>query len=268
MSSQLPEFYTLGPYTQIDLGFIQLPTYYTVISLTYCICITWFYNRCEERNLSPKNAMDIGLIVLIGGFVGARIFHILFELPAYYIANPLEIFYFWQGGYVFYGGLLSAYFFAFLYARRLKLTFWLWHDTLAPVAALGYALGRLACFLNGCCYGKVCDLPWAMPLEQVHVVSDKTTFLYRHPTQLYATAMELGILSLLIWYEKRRPKLGNIFLVWLILHSLARIIMETFRVDPRGAEFFGLSLSTSISIFLIAGAVSVLWSRNFKNAKA
>ncbi len=256
MDRSLPEFYTIGPYPEIHLGFITLPTYYTVISLTYCLAIFWFYKRCESRNLSQRNAMNIGLLVLIAGFIGARLFHIIFEYPSHYLENPVQVFYFWQGGFVFYGGFILAYLAAFLYARKLKLTFWLWHDTLAPVLAGGYALGRVACFLVGCCYGAVCDLPWGVAVEQADIHTGALSVVTRHPTQLYAVGFELLTLIFLLWYEKKRPPLGNVFLSWVVLHSIGRIIMETFRVDPRGGDYAGLSISTWISIALIVTAIS------------
>lgn len=262
MGKPLPTFYTIGPLPEIDLGFIQLPTYYLIISLTYCISILWFYKRCESRNLPQKNAMDISLILLVAGFIGARLTHILFEMPQYYLQNPLDIFYFWQGGFVFYGGALFGYLCAFLYTRKMKLTFWLWHDTIAPVLAFGYACGRMACFLVGCCYGKVCDLPWATPLTQVHVASENVTSLLRHPTQLYASGFELVTLVFLLWLEKRRPRLGQVFLSWVLLHSLGRLVMEFFRDDPRGPNLLGLSLSSLISIALIIAVIVTLKKRS------
>lgn len=256
-----PHFYTVGPLPQIDLGFTQIPTYYLVISLTYCFSILWFYKRCETRNLPQRNAMDISLILLVFGFIGARLAHILFEEPSHYSENPAQIFSFWQGGFVFYGGALLGYFMAFLYARRLKITFWLWHDTLAPVLAFGYATGRLACFLTACCYGAVCDLPWAVATKQVDIESGVVSTLLRHPTQLYASFIEYGILAFLLWYEKRKPPLGQAFLLWVILHGLNRLIMEAFRVDPRGPSILSFSVSAIVSLVIIVSAGSVLWRR-------
>jgi phosphatidylglycerol:prolipoprotein diacylglycerol transferase len=258
MTEHTPDFYTVGPLPEIPLGFASLPTYYAIISLTYCLAILWFYKRCEQRKLSQKTAMDIALLLLLGGFVGARLFHILFEQPSHYLEFPIEVFYVWQGGFVFYGGFLTAYLLAALYARKQKLEYWLWHDTLAPVLAGGYALGRLACFMVGCCYGRVCDLPWAYPLKQVEIESGLVTTVLRHPTQLYASAMELGTLIFLLWYEKQKPAVGRVFLVWVVLHALGRIVMEFFRDDPRGGTLMGLSISTMISLFLLTVALSVL----------
>lgn len=265
MDNNLPEFYTLGPFPEINLGFTTLPTYYTSLSLTYCLAIFWFYKRCEQRNLPQKNAMDLGMIILLGGFIGARLLHVLFEYPEHYIKNPIEAFYFWQGGFVFYGGFLFAYALAYFYSRKFKLTFWLWHDTIAPVLAGGYALGRLACFLVGCCYGKVCEWPWAISLRQVNIHSHVITTVQRHPTQLYASAFEFGTLLFLLWYEKRKPAIGNVFLAWVFLHSVGRMTMEYFRDDPRGANIFGVSISTSISLMLILAVSVIFFLRNKKS---
>ena len=175
--------------------------------------------------------------------------------------HPAQIFYIWQGGFVFYGGFIFAYFLAFLYARKFNLTFWLWHDTAAPVLAGGYALGRTACFLAGCCYGKVCELPCGISTKQVHLHTGVEAAVTRHPTQLYATAIELLTLMFLLWYEKRKPKLGSVFLIWVALHSVGRIVMETFRDDPRGGVHFGLSISTIISIALLLAATAIFVKR-------
>lgn len=261
MEYDLPKTYTLGILPQIHIGNISLPTYYLVISIACSISIYWFYKRCEHRNLSIRNAMDICLIILTTGFIGARLAHVLFEFPLYYKNNLLEVLYFWQGGFVFYGGAIFGYVCAFLYARRLKMTFWLWHDTAAPVLALSYALGRIACFLEGCCYGKICNLPWATNLKEVHIHTHGITTSLRHPTQLYAMGTELLTLIFLLWLERRKPKLGVIFLSWVILHSLGRIVMETFRDDPRGPAIFDLSISTFISIIFILIALPLLLKR-------
>lgn len=149
-----------------------------------------------------------------------------------------------------------AYIAAFLYARKLNLTFWLWHDTIAPVLAGGYAMGRVACFLVGCCYGAACDLPWALELKQAHVETGVITSILRHPTQLYAVGLESLTMVFLLWYEKSKPPLGNVFLSWVVLHSMGRIVMEIFRADPRGGFYLGQSLSTWISLIFIGSAVT------------
>ena len=251
MKENLFLFYTSGPLPWIKMGFLDIPTYYFVISLTCCLCILWFYRRCHFFGLSQKRGMDISLILLISGFIGARLVHILFENPSYYLSHPMEVFYFWQGGFVFYGGALLAYLSVFIFIKKLKLKFWAWHDVLAPVLALGYALGRLACFFVGCCYGKICELSWAFPLKQMDVHSGKVEVLLRHPTPLYATGLELFTLLFLLWFETKKTKPGQIFLIWVFFHSINRLIMEVFRDDPRGPQPYGISLSMAVSFILL-----------------
>lgn len=260
-------FNVIGPLPFLDFGFTTIPTYYLILSLTYCVGILWFYMRCEQRNLPLKNAMDISLIVLVFGFIGARLTHVVLEQLNYYLDRPIEILYFWQGGFVFYGGALLAYLTTYLYARRLQITFWLWHDTIAPVLAFGYATGRLACYFAGCCYGDPCPLPWAVPLQQVDVHTGVVSTVLRHPTQLYASFFEFGILIFLLWYEKRKPQLGRVFLYWVKLHCIGRLIMELFRDDPRGPEILRLSVSAMISLVLFAIASAVLISQERQRSR-
>ncbi len=251
-------FYTSGPLPWIKMGFLNIPTYFFVISLSCCLCVFWFYRRCRSFGLSQEKGMDLGLILLVTGFIGARLVHVFFENPSHYLSHPVEIFYFWQGGFVFYGGALLAYLSVFVFIKKSKLNFWPWHDVLAPVLALGYALGRLACFLVGCCYGKLCELPWAFPLKQMDLHSGKVEVLLRHPTGLYASTLEVCTLFFLLWFETRKTKPGQVFLIWVLCHSVNRFIMEIFRDDPRGPQIYGISLSMAVSFLLFFVSVFLL----------
>lgn len=127
-------------------------------------------------------------------------------------------------------------------------------DFAAPIISLGYALGRIACFLEGCCYGKICDWPWAYTFGQIDFATGQFSFATRHPTQLYASLLEFSILFLVLYLEKikrfaARP--GMLFMVWLALHAFNRILVEIFRDDDRGAMLAGMSISTLISFCLV-----------------
>lgn len=227
--------------------------------------------------------MDLGLVVVVTGFLGARLAHVLYEEPSYYAEHPVEVFAVWQGGLVFYGGMLSALGAAWLFCRRRNLEFWQWADLIAPIAALTYAIGRLGCFFNGCCFGRACDYPWG--IEFLSHAELGLSVVPRHPTQLYAVVWESCLmLGLLAWERTqkksrlarvndqndtqtgsalgrapvlRRPFSGQVFLGWLIGHSVGRAVMELFRDDDRGAFWFGLSISTWISAALFGFA---LWN--------
>lgn len=192
------------------------------------------------------------MALMLGAVVGGRLLHVLYEEPGYYLENPLAVLKIWQGGFVFYGGLFGALATAAFWSRRYTVPMMRWADFFAPVLALGYALGRLGCFFNGCCHGRVCELPWAVA--------------GRHPTQLYATSMELLALFALLAFERRKDRgLGSVFFLWLVLHALNRLVMEHFRDDDRGPTPLGFSLGTWVSLLLLLSGVFGLRRRLVSN---
>lgn len=221
----------------------DIPTYFFVISLSFCLCIFWFLKRAARQGLDHEQALDVTLVLMTSGFVGARLFHIFYEQPAYYAEDLKRILYFWHGGFVFYGGALLSAACCYLWLKRRRQDVGKWFDVFAPVGALGYALGRMACLMTGCCYGSVCKLEG---------------FSFRHPTQLYAVAWEVLVLFLLLSLERKRPRFlrltWSLFFTWMFLHGLGRLIMEFFRDDDRGPALFGLSIATYISLGLMLGA--------------
>lgn len=222
----------------------EISTYFIITSFAFVISLFYLVHRAEARGLSPKRAVDLALVIMICGFLGSRAFHIFYEEQNYYAEDPMRALMFWRGGFVWYGGFIASSIGALvaLRLRREPITPWL--DVFAPVAALGYGLGRFACLASGCCFGEVCELA--------------NGAAFRHPTQLYASAWELALFALLIMIERRDRRMperaevryqpGQLFFIWLLGHALGRILMETFRADPRGDTIVGLSIATVISI--------------------
>lgn len=224
---------------------LSIPTYYLMLSLTVSLCLVWLTRRADKFSLSRKVTLDLSLIIMISGFVGGRLFHVFYESFDYYREAPFRVLEFWNGGFVFYGGAILAGLCSVLYLTlKARVPFEDYLDLFAPVMSFAYMTGRLACLLAGCCYGKACDLPWAVA--------------GRHPTQLYASLWELGVLFILLGSESlakdRRPRLlknpGSIFYLWMVLHGIGRLLMESFREDFRGPEL-GLSISSWISVILV-----------------
>jgi phosphatidylglycerol:prolipoprotein diacylglycerol transferase len=211
-----------------------------------------------------KQAMDLCIIILLSGFVGARLGHVFFEAPELYFQSPLRFFYFWEGGFVFYTGALISILTSLIYFKTKKiktLDVLKWFDFFAPVIALGYGLGRFACLTAGCCYGKICNLPWAI---QIPNVDGWPSLIHRHPTPLYASLIELlFIFPVVFFISKVKHKPGTVFFLWLALHSISRLIMEFFRDDFRGPFYLGLSISSWFSILFII--LSVYFKVYFKN---
>ena len=235
---------------------LQIPTYFVVISFVCCLTMYWFWKRAIKRDMNPHFALDLSMVIFGSGFLGARLLHVIWEAPTFYWEHPLEIFNLFAGGYVYLGGLAASVAATYYYCKIKNEIFLNWADLLAPVCALGYGLGRLACFARGCCYGKACSLPWAVSFTSHESMG--VLLIPRHPTQLYAVLIELSITAYLLWRERRAHVPGEIFLNWIILHGWARLTLEIFRDDDRGFAPLGLSLATWIAVAMIAVATFAL----------
>lgn len=239
----------------IDTPYLVVPTYLFLISLSYCIGVVWISKRARDRNMDYKLSLDIALAFMIGSFVGARLLHIVYERPDIYLERPIQIFEVWKGGFVFYGGAIAATLFCYLLIRHRKADFLEWADLYTPLFPFGYGLGRLGCFFAGCCYGRACDYPWAVRFPEG---VEAPAGVPLHPVQLYAVAFEWTVFGFILWFEKKPRAKGELFFTWLALHGVGRVMMEYFRADFRGASPLGLSVSTWISLAVIAAGVAGL----------
>ncbi len=233
---------------------IVLPTYIVFLSLLYCFLLVYVVRRAVKQEKPIEIALNLALILMIGGFVGGRLFHVFYELPQYYAEDWTRVFKFWEGGFVFFGGFIIALAASWIYVWKMKLSFLEWANFYAPVGALGYGLGRISCFLAGCCYGGSCAAPWAVTFPW------DANQIARHPVQLYAVFWELIVFLILIWLEKKNQLKNRIFFLWLIGHSLGRMMMEHYREDFRGNLIWNLSISTWISLILLAIGIASLAS--------
>lgn len=224
----------------IQLGPFTLPTYYLIISGMLCVLLYWLSIRVSTFQKNREHAFNISLLLMLSAFWGARLMHVIYENPDYYIEHPLHFFYFWNGGFAYYGGLILCAVTGFIYVRFNKLNFFEWADFFTPLFSLSHAIGRLGCVLAGCCFGTYCELPWAID--------------GKHPTALYLAVGEFMIFLYLYFAEKLKiyKNTGILFLKWLLLHSLLRFNVEFFRDDFRGQYLLSMSISQIISL-LIAG---------------
>lgn len=243
-------FATSGFLPWIEIGSVRIQSYFIVISLVLSGIAFWVPRRAKDLDYSPRRALDLYIVAMISGLLGSRLFHILWEEPGYYLKNPLLVFDILSGGFVWYGGAIGGFLGIFLMLRRdrppsLKV----WLDLFAPIAAVGYAAGRVACLLTGCCFGSLCHFPtWT------HSHSS-SPIAFHFPTQAFAIVWELMAAFLLFkaenqrWKNGRRP--GQIFSLWIVMHGAGRILMEIFRADPRGPSLFGFTVSMAVSLILI-----------------
>jgi phosphatidylglycerol:prolipoprotein diacylglycerol transferase len=185
----------------------------------------------------------------------------------------------WQGGLAYYGGFIFASAFGLYYARKHRLGMWKMADLAAPWIALGLALTRMGCFLNGCCYGKVSTLPWAVRFpaggvaheaqERAHLIAPGGAPLPVHPAQLYLAALNLATFFIVYYVVRPRKRFAGEMFAWLlILKGVFRSLVEIWRDDDRGV-FLGGWVSTSQLLSLplvVIGLVLIarrgrLWTR-------
>lgn len=243
----------------IQLGPVQIPTYFLVISLSMSFLLLLLSTRVEKFSKDRKLAFDIALLLMLSGLVGGRLMHVFYEEWDYYKLHPEQVFYFWNGGFVFLGGLIMCLISGYLFSRIRKISFSEWADFFTPLFSLAHALGRIGCFLSGCCYGSQCVLPWA--------------YAGRHPTALYLAIGEFLIFGLLLFIEKKGISkfTGGLFIKWLLLHSLLRFNVEYFRDDFRGVflhiPLFGsLSISQLISLVIVISCLLVISLKSKRNS--
>lgn len=193
--------------------------------------------------------------------VGARLFHAFFERPAYFLANPIELFRSFDGmtfyGAFFMGALAVGLFTTFRVKNPvLKRKVW---DFSALGMSLTYGLMRIGCFLSGCCWGKITPLPWGVRyFDNASVMPFKGIPV--HPVQLYDAALGFGLFALLLWLKKKPDWTGKLIIPTIIIYPIGRFITEHFRGDSfRGEDIIlGLSTSQVISVGLIVVGASLL----------
>lgn len=235
----------------LKLGPVTVYSYGVMIALGFAIATFFMYTRAKDFQLDRDRVIDLLILILITGILGARLLYILLNLP-YYSANPLEIPNLSKGGLVWYGGFLSAIAATIFYVLKYRLNFWSIVDLMSPYIALAQCLGRIGCFLNGCCYGIEAGEECILGI----VSADGHTLLY--PTQIYSSVALLLIFIVLRIWQDRRHFPGEIFLGYCALYSSKRFLMEFLRGDNEKI-ILGLTLSQIISVAVFFLALGILF---------
>jgi phosphatidylglycerol:prolipoprotein diacylglycerol transferase len=171
--------------------------------------------------------------------------------------HPWQVFQTWRGGMSFHGGLVGGVLAGVIYAWRKRLSFWAFADAVAPGLALGYAIGRIGCLLNGCCYGGPTDLPWGMVFRDAdHGILTPPS----HPVQIYASLLNLGICALLVRLYRRPHATGQVLVSYLVLYSIYRFGVEYLRAGYTAhVTSLGLTQAQVASLAVIAAGLVGLY---------
>ncbi len=234
------------------IGSAELYTYGLFVALGLLTAITVSKKIAASRGIVPQTITDIFFVILLSSIFGARLLYVLINFDSYQ-NNFLDIFKIWNGGLVFFGGFIFAVAAAAIYIKHLKLNLWLTADIIAPGIALGHAVGRFGCLFAGCCYGKACDLSFAIQFNHPQTLAPIGVNL--HPTQIYMVLSNLLLFFILLVLMKKKHFPGQVFLSYIMLYSLFRAIVEFFRGDFRGDflfEFISMSQGIGLMVFVIA----------------
>ena len=238
---------------------IKVHSYGVFILLACSAALLMALWRARRERIDTNVVYELATWLFLGGVIGARGLYVI--LHPEMIHSFADIFRSWQGGNVFYGCILGGLTGSLLYWCRRPYPLWIMIDVAAPAVAIGAAVGRIGCFLNGCCDGAVCKLPWGVEfpagshawMRQVNagLISDGSHFsLPVHPTQLYAAAAALAVLGILLVYFPLRRRPGEVMALLMVAYSLTRWPIESLRADER-ALFAGMTSAQIISLVLV-----------------
>ena len=244
-----------------QLGSLTIHSYGMLIALGFFLALGVAKWLGKKSGLDTGRLIDLGFWVLFIGFAASRVLFIFTRLD-YFMSNPMAMFRFWEGGFVFFGGLIGAFGFASWYVRHYKIPYWKAADVAFPALALGHAFGRLGCFMAGCCHGRATDVPWAMRFDST-LVDIHLRGVPIHPTQLYESFSLLILFVGLLWVYHRRVFDGQVALTYLMAYPIIRSVIEVYRGDGIRGFVIQDVLSTSqfISILVFAAAAVALFYR-------
>jgi phosphatidylglycerol:prolipoprotein diacylglycerol transferase len=237
----------------LKLGPLTIHTYGFCIAVGFLVALSYVSRTARQKNINSEYIVDLCFYALVCGMIGGRLLYVFLEWETFQ-NNWLEIFRIWNGGLVFYGGFIAALIFAWQYMKTKHMPMLKTLDILAPAVALAHGFGRIGCFFAGCCYGRMCDLPWAVTFTHPLTLARPNVAL--HPTQLYSSVMNFALFGLLVWLSSRKLKAGIVATAYLCLYGLGRISIEFFRGDDRGTFWFHmLSPAQGIGLFMIGAGI-------------
>ncbi len=256
-------------------GFAIGPLYirfYGILLMLGAVAGGWLAAReLKRRGKDPEMVWDLLVYLIIGGVIGARLWHIFTPPPSsiaqgfttqYYLTHPLDAIAIWKGGLgipgTIMGGLIALYF----YTRKYKIpTFVEWTDIAAPSIALGQAIGRWGNFFNQELYGAPTNLPWKIYIDPAHRLPGFENDAYYHPLFAYESILDLLNMALLLWVGRRyadKLKKGDLFNIYLITYPVIRFSLDFLRLDA--SRVFSININQTLSaVVAVLAAAFFIW---------
>ena len=255
-----PTLFSIGPFTLRSFGLCAALGFLAAYAVM---------RRIGSRiaGVSPDGAAEFVVFVMVGGALGARLAYVAEHWSAEFAMAPLlDVFRFDRGGLMFYGGLGGAILSILLFARKNRLRVVPLLDLAAVALPLGHAFGRVGCFLNGCCYGRVADLPvcvrypagsnpWQDQVADGLITRAAAQSLPVIPAQLVEAALNLALFAALLALSRKAPRSGILAGAYLVSYAVIRFFTETLRSDPRMAVG-PFSIAQFICLFVLLAGVA------------
>jgi len=235
---------------------VAVRSYDVIVVLGMIAGFVVIYRRTRRAGLGRAEILLGGLCIILVSLVGSRVGNVIVDLE-YYVHNWREIFSLYGTG--FQGGLIAGILAVFVFARYLRVSFWKLADLFAPGLILGQAIGRIGCFLNGCCYGRVTD-----SFLGVYLPGYGEGWAYRYPTQIMHSLANLFIFAVLLAVSRRRrPFDGFVFGLYAILYSTQRLLIDFLRDDacPTIAGIRATELVSAATIIIVVILMAWKWAR-------
>ena len=230
------------------------------------------YKEAARREHNPDIVWDLLIWLIIGGIIGARLWHVFTPSPSliaegidtwFYLTHPLDLLNVRRGGLGIPGAVIGGAVALFFFTRRYKLNFIEWVDIAAPALALGQAIGRWGNFFNQELYGAPTNLPWKLFIDPLHRLPGFSDKEYYHPLFLYESIWNLANMGLLLWLARYfrgadKLKTGDVFLVYLITYPVGRFILDFLRLDA--SQLGGINANqTFMAIVAVLSTTALLW---------
>lgn len=231
-----------------SIGSVTVHGYGLMIAIGVACALIIGTVRAKKKGMDTDIILSLGLIVLIFGFLGAKLLYCIVEWRQLF-ADPLGALS--GSGFVVYGGIIGGVIAAMVYCRKKKVRFLEYFDLVIPSVAVAQGFGRIGCLLAGCCYGCETTLPIGIVFPDSALAPSGVSLF---PTQIFSSAGDFIIALILILYARKPRAAGKVGGLYLILYSVGRFAIEFFRSDARGSVGF-LSTSQFIAIFMLIGGV-------------
>lgn len=263
-----------------NIGGFSVAFYGLIIGIGMVCGILVAQSDAKRRGQDPEMYLDFAIYGILFAILGARIYYVVFQW-GYYKDHLTEIINLRKGGLAIYGGIIAAVITLYVFAKKKKISFFSMADSAVLGLITGQIIGRWGNFFNCEAFGGYTDSLFAMRIKRSIVnpnmisqdlidnliIENGIEYIQVHPTFLYESLWNLGVLLFMLWYRKRKRFDGEMLLIYFAGYGIGRAWIEGLRTDSLLVPGTGLAVSQLLSIALVVGSVAILFYRHKQESK-